>query len=618
MHEENLVKIERRRHSRLNGGFSAVIRTECLGEKNVVCENISQSGVFLNVTFNKLEQPEISYACLKYENIHLRIRLKDNDEFETIGVAKWSKRINSPLQKITRTYGLGIEFTNASPKLKNRIDKFITNRLQDKAESSPIIKSEEEKPPFLAEKRLYPRIDINLPVNLKFKDPKTNTYTSGSGHTINISESGICFSSETSLPNGLDSSIEISIYPTHFNNIKSYLQIIWNNAMPTENGILYGGCFSKIDDASKLFLKKIIRVQEQFIQKQINPILHMVDTLIVSKIKNKITNFLSNDALNFAKDLIKLDKKLEEREFEEQEVQRDIYNSSEDIAKKGKEVEELIKHKAIMKEIKKSFRLLAEGWVYQSLLIERALKKPRGYPGDYKMLELIYDNIPVSSKKGVGYYFDNYFLSNAYSTAVRNRKDFMKKFLADFIKKESSSSINILNLACGSCREIKELYSNFSSHKSKIKFTCVDQDDEALEFSKKSLSHLPYNAEVVFLKENILHFFSKPQYYSEKLKNFDIVYSIGLADYFPDRLLKRLIKFAFTITLPGGKFILAHKDIDKYQPVSPDWFCDWTFIPRDEEKLLSLISDTELSNYSIAIEREQSNKIFFVIITKEK
>lgn len=103
---------------------------------------------------------------------------------------------------------------------------------------------------------------------------------------------------------------------------------------------------------------------------------------------------------------------------------------------------------------------------------------------------------------------------------------------------------------------------------------------------------------------------------AELLVKQHLIYSIGLADYLPNRVLKGLISFTFSLLYPSGKLIITHKDKDKYKPLPPDWYCDWIFERRDVSDLIRLAEDAGISNYSIDIDWEDSNKIFFLIVTK--
>jgi hypothetical protein len=329
--------------------------------------------------------------------------------------------------------------------------------------------------------------------------------------------------------------------------------------------------------------------------------------------------------LNFAKelksyllDLCELNNKIIASSISQENAERILGKINNEIIEAGANTTNKTNSKIISKNIKDKFRFLAGVFAYKSDFVKRAFDKPRGYPGDYKTIEFVYDNQTVS--EGIGKYFDKYFLSNEYAVAVRNRKDKMKGMLAEFIQSSEQSTISILNLACGSCREIKELLQNNNFPDKKITFTLVDQDEEALRFSEKILLDLPANIQFKLFRENLYDFIKDNvaiKKYSEKLACHDLIYTIGLSDYLPDRALGNLTKFCFDLLFPEGKLILAHKDINMYMPLMADWFCDWTFYPRTQQSLVNLArSFVDIQDKNISLDNEKSGIIFFLTLGK--
>ena len=174
----------------------------------------------------------------------------------------------------------------------------------------------------------------------------------------------------------------------------------------------------------------------------------------------------------------------------------------------------------------------------------------------------------------------------------------------------------MLNLACGSCRELKELLRGEAVRK-EVDFTCIDQDREALDFAKDNLaSYSQRNVTFRFIEDNILNLFKSPDHYRKSLRTYDVVYSIGLADYLPDRILSKLLQFGYYLLESGGKFIITHKDKDRYAPIPADWYCDWNFVKRSQDDLITLVKNACKDGPRIDIEREKTGCIFFLVLTK--
>ncbi|MFH1283748.1 MAG: hypothetical protein ABII27_08805 [bacterium] len=245
-----------------------------------------------------------------------------------------------------------------------------------------------------------------------------------------------------------------------------------------------------------------------------------------------------------------------------------------------------------------------------------AITKPMGYPGDYKMLEIVYNRKTITT--GIGKYFDHYCLNTPYAIAVRNRKDLTREILKKCIGKVKKGEVlKILNLACGSCRELREIFDAKTPCLGKVIFTCVDHDTEALGYSKAKIDKIkPSWAKINYVNENVLKYKLNNRESIKKLGTQDIVYSIGLSDYLPDRILTNIIKFSMHLTSIGGKFIVACKDRDKYKPVSPDWYTDWHFVPRNEEVFLSLVKNACGQNCKFKTMWEKTGNIIITIINK--
>lgn len=462
------------------------------------------------------------------------------------------------------------------------------------------------------ERRQFPRLKTNSPVELVLNTAQKSSQVI-SGQTVDISEGGLCFELENPLPKDTTSEISSSI-KFQPRQIDTFVKLMWSNTDLKQNKFRYGAQFSGMSADQKFSLKKILFSNEKFITDDLNDIMQMVDKHADS-VKHQIFDFFKNNIVPLLYEFTDLGVK--KTNLAPGDIQNTINNKLDYLVEKGNALENVTNNKTISNEIKKHFRAVLGNLIYQSPVMKHALDKPYGYPGDYELLEIIYNNKEISGDNAR--YFDRYFLNNPYAVAVRNRKDLMRKILEKFILSHASQpKIKILNLACGSSKEIRELLANKIDYPGKATFDCVDFDDSALSFSKQSLQNVPPYAEVNFIKENILNFASKPEDYFDTYKDKDIVYSIGLADYLPDKILKKLMQFCYSLINPNGKLIIAFKDRDKnkHAPLPPGWYCDWKFVPRNKNTVLDLIDECKLNAPPIEIEWEQSDVVFFATMSK--
>jgi hypothetical protein len=445
--------------------------------------------------------------------------------------------------------------------------------------------------------RIYPRINKSFSVQVM---------PDAVGETIDISEAGLGMVLDKPL---LSKKTNIKILLESKEIIEAEFKVIWNKQIAENNRITYGAYFTKLKEKDIGTLRKLIIMQ------------HMVNVLkLIDKndtdTTEKLSEFFTNDLLGYIKYFEELRSSLSKNLISINDSYDVFKYITDKVLSRADKIELSIDKKVVMKKIKESFRSLCGLLVYRGKIVKRAFEKPRGYPGDYLTIEYVYDNQSISN--GMGICSDKYFLDDKYSIAVRNRKDDMREMLFEYLSHRKTVATNILNIACGSCREIKDIISLGKDKIGKVVFNLVDQDKEALDFSGKSLlDNLSDSIKANFFQHDIMMYIKESKKYAAILGKQDLIYSIGLADYLPDGILKKLLFFLFNQLNDNGVLIFAHKDIAMYKPVSADWWCDWTFYPRDEQKVLNLILHCGIKDININSKREKSGLIIFFTISKK-
>jgi len=251
----------------------------------------------------------------------------------------------------------------------------------------------------------------------------------------------------------------------------------------------------------------------------------------------------------------------------------------------------------------------------KSYCINRARTWPQGQQGDYKTLEIAYKNTPLS--EGIGYYLDLYLLNSDLGNAVRNRIKKLEDILRTELKTRQKPSV--LNIACGSCREVFALASDIEN--SGAKFTCIDLDNDALAFAANRLSYTnisPLSSnQVVLRKYNALRMFDHDLNVSE-FGMQDIIYSVGFFDYIQSDFLATLFNSLYKLLKPGGILITSFKDANRYRYHDFHWIVDWDgFLQRKEEDFWKIFSDAKIPYSAVSETREESGVIVFYIVTKK-
>ena len=445
------------------------------------------------------------------------------------------------------------------------------------------------------DRRLRPRIQTRL--SLK-------TPLDSEARLVNISETGVCFSTCHGIL-ASESLIKIG-FASGF--VEASIKVEWTKSSGTNGGVLQGASFKDISKAVLATVRKHVFLE---------PFRAIAKDIKDEHVSGDVLAFAS-DVENYLHAIANLEKRLAQKTIDAETLQEQINSLNDAIVTKGEALKEKVDSKLIFNRIKHEFRNLVAPWAFKSQIMKRGFDKPKGYPGDYRTLEVIYDFETFSSENDMGLYFDRYFLQNPYADAVRNRKYVLREILREMLYR-SQGQIKVLDLASGSCREMRELFSTKDEGllKKEVLFSCIDWDDDALRFSKNALSHLPKNVRFDFIKEDILNFTKNADFFRDSGR-YDLIYSIGLADYLPDRVLKNMIKNSFEGLNPGGKFIIAHKDREiAFSHLPPEWFCDWVFIPRNENEMLDIVRQAGLDKFISKTQRDETKQIFFIALVKE-
>jgi len=274
---------------------------------------------------------------------------------------------------------------------------------------------------------------------------------------------------------------------------------------------------------------------------------------------------------------------------------------------------EIGNNKDLADNLRKVFRLELQTLCLRGPLWNHGLIKPHGYPGDFEILNAIYQNTPVA-KDLVGYELDRAFLTSSLAEAVRNRKDTIVTHLFTKIRLMSKENVKILNLACGPCVDVAELLD--TDLISPLSMLCVDYDKEAFDFAKSVIGQKVSNHNISYLQTNVLRLRTLTN--SDIAAPFDIIYSVGLLDYVPDRLVSIALRNWWQMLRPGGSLLVTIKDKDKYDPTFYDWMADWTFIPRTEKQFRALLSETlKISEDKIEFKRDKTEITIIASVIKE-
>ena len=275
--------------------------------------------------------------------------------------------------------------------------------------------------------------------------------------------------------------------------------------------------------------------------------------------------------------------------------------------------------KTAAKQVKAAFREAIRPWTAQNPFVERCFKKPQGYAGDFGMMDFGYDDAP-RLRGGLAGVFDRYF-SDHYE-CVRQRKnhlrDAIRRYLYNLDRRRAP--LQMLSLGSGPCREWVDLDREFRDRpieRSKVtlvQLSGIDRDPAALAYGRARLEGNALLASVQFVEQDLFQF-TKAERWRSRAQSYDLIYGLGIANYFHDAMLQNIIACAGSLAQPGGELMITHKDSQTFNFPVADWVCDWVFLKRSAEEFSRLFEDAiaPVGRFAYRLERVPNGEIFFGI-----
>lgn len=226
------------------------------------------------------------------------------------------------------------------------------------------------------------------------------------------------------------------------------------------------------------------------------------------------------------------------------------------------------------------------------------IRKPFGYSGDFKIIDMIYSEHTSERMEYVKW--DQFFHQQAAPVAVRNRKAYYKNLMK---AKLAEKPITLLNVASGPARDLLEVYSQLKDP-GVLQAHCVELDKHAITHATNLCKQ--YLGQIHFHNKNILRF--------DTDQKFDVIWSAGLFDYFEDRLFVMALKKFRRFLKDDGEIIIGNFSPENQSRAYMEIFGDWYLIHRSPEQLIHLALDAGFEREKISIGKENLGVNLFMHI----
>ena len=240
-------------------------------------------------------------------------------------------------------------------------------------------------------------------------------------------------------------------------------------------------------------------------------------------------------------------------------------------------------------------------------IVERIYSKPRGYAGDFLTIRWMYDN-ETGGIGAAGQLIDTAFLERPAAKAVRNRRG----LLAGEIEAAIERGGEVTSLACGPADELFDVFA--ARGPEAVKATCLDIDLQALALVSDRRDQLGLKRQMRLEQANLVYLATGRS--KLELAPQDLVYSIGLIDYFQDRFVVALLDWIHDRLAPGGKVVLGNFHPQNPDKALMDHVLDWKLIHRDEADMNRLFEASKFAQPCSELRFEEEGVNLFAMGVK--
>lgn len=215
-------------------------------------------------------------------------------------------------------------------------------------------------------------------------------------------------------------------------------------------------------------------------------------------------------------------------------------------------------------------------------LTARSFEKPRGYPGDAVLLDLLYDHkAGRGAANDLGHAIYQFNFGRPTPKSVRARRDYLATKIDEVADRFREPCI--MSLACGHLREAK--LARAVVERRVKSFLAIDNDPASLavvetDFCSYNVSPIAGSVRAIL---------------SNKLRVIDthLIYCAGLYDYLTSPIAKRLTSQLLTMLAPGGSLLIANFAPNPQGAGYTESFMDWWLIHRDEAAMTELLQGVD-------------------------
>jgi extracellular factor (EF) 3-hydroxypalmitic acid methyl ester biosynthesis protein len=220
---------------------------------------------------------------------------------------------------------------------------------------------------------------------------------------------------------------------------------------------------------------------------------------------------------------------------------------------------------------------------------DRSYAKPLGYPGDFEIMNQVYDWERVGDS---AYEMLMHRIGLEVAECIRTRMEVVLTHISDVVREKGSGRpARITSLGSGPAREVVDFLRGSAASHHRAEFSLIDQEQDALQFAHEITYPYALNSDGRIKVQGLNISFTDILRGTNCLAGLppqDLVYSVGLLDYLTAYRAKALVRRLYDLLLPGGLLIIGNMNkcpLSNFWPM--EFIVDWTLQYRDDADMMA-------------------------------
>lgn len=230
----------------------------------------------------------------------------------------------------------------------------------------------------------------------------------------------------------------------------------------------------------------------------------------------------------------------------------------------------------------------------------RSLNKPQEIAGDHHTISQIY-NKGDSEQRPLGHIVNACFFNEPACKAVVNRELHVRNHIMKLISENGDRQTRVVSVASGPANELFAVYDSLGKENAtRLKAVGIDIDKRACANVDDGIAKRRLSSYLSTEARNVLRLGTLPEHLTEQ----DLVYTMGLIDYFSDKLVIKTLNTLYGMLKVGGTAIVGNFHTSCDSRIFLDYLLDWQLIYRTEEDMIRLFQSSKFAGCKVEIDFE--------------